>query len=200
MARRMRLPWWLQGGLTIIFLVYLVFEHSTSPNTSFLQPVTPAPVPQTPPVPEDTESRTWVTVLRVVDGDTFVVESASSSATVRIVGIDTPETVDPRRPVECFGREASEQLKLLLLHTKVQLVSDPTQADRDRYGRLLRFVFLPDGQDVGQLLLQDGYAQSVQYGSQPHEFTQQYQAAEEEAQMHGRGLWSPDACSSEHSH
>lgn len=134
------------------------------------------------------------TVSRVVDGDTFKVHLSGKEETVRIVGINTPETVDPRRPVECFGKEASQYAKQLLENKQVILEADETQQDKDRYGRLLRFVYFVDGSDVGLRLIREGYAQESLYGSTPHKFRQLYVEAQQLAQQEKRGLWSDDTC------
>ncbi len=89
-------------------------------------------------------------VTRVVDGDTIVLESGK---TVRFVGMDTPETVDPRRPVGCFGKEASNETKSLLTGKVVVLQKDVS--DVDKFGRILRYVFLP--LDNGQILFVNDY-------------------------------------------
>ena len=83
-------------------------------------------------------------VTRVVDGDTVKVEVRGVETTVRLVGIDTPETVRPGTPVECFGPAASARTKHLLRPGQaVRLVTDPTQDVRDRYGRLLAYLYEP---------------------------------------------------------
>jgi micrococcal nuclease len=132
-------------------------------------------------------------VTKVRDGDTIEINYNGKTEAVRLVGINTPETVDPRRPVQCFGKEASNKLKALLTQKAVSLETDATQSDRDRYGRLLRFVFL-DGQDVGLIMLKEGYAQESLYSSVPHLYRDLYLTAQKEAQDNERGLWSPDAC------
>ncbi len=132
-------------------------------------------------------------VEKVVDGDTIKVRMNGSLETVRLVGINTPESVDPRKEVECFGVQASDVLEEILLNQSVTLQSDDTQADRDRYGRLLRFVFL-DGQDVGLWLLQEGYARESLYSDTPHVYRDAYLAAEQAAQETGRGLWGEGVC------
>ena len=76
-------------------------------------------------------------VVRVIDGDTIQVQFSNQTETVRLIGIDTPETVDPRKPVQCFGREASDYAKGLLAGRIVSLEFDGTQGDRDKYHRLL---------------------------------------------------------------
>lgn len=132
-------------------------------------------------------------VVRVIDGDTIEVEHAGQKNKVRLVGVNTPESVDPRKGVECFGKAASAALTELLLHQQVTLEPDPTQADRDRYGRLLRFVFL-DGQDVGMWLLAEGYAQEALYSDIPHQYRDAYLFAQKQAQEQGKGMWADGVC------
>ena len=125
-------------------------------------------------------------VERVVDGDTLNALIDGISETVRIIGIDTPETVHPSKPVECFGREASNRLEELLAGRSVLLQTDSRQ-DRDRYGRLLRYIELDDG-DVGARMIRDGYAYS--YKQYPHPRLAEYNQLEQEARDASRGLWS----------
>jgi micrococcal nuclease len=141
-----------------------------------------------PGVPEGS-----VDVVRVVDGDTIVVSTSEGTEKVRLIGINTPETVDPRRPVECFGKEASRHTAELLSGKPVRLERDHRAGDRDKYGRLLRYVFLADGTLVNEQLIRDGYAQENGYG---HAYDQRdkFRAAEREAQENFRGLWSPAIC------
>ncbi len=132
-------------------------------------------------------------VTEVRDGDTIEVDYEDKTEAVRLVGINTPETVDPRKPAECFGKEASNRLKSLLQGKSVSLETDETQSDKDRYGRLLRFVFI-DGYDVGLLMLEEGYAQESLYSSIPHKYREKYLQAQKKAQDNSLGLWNPDAC------
>ena len=115
-------------------------------------PPAPRPGPATATLPAGVD----LTVERVVDGDTIVV---SGRRTVRLIGVDTPETKDPRRGVGCFGREASAfTTSLLPRGTPVRLVGDVEQ--RDRYDRTLAYVYrLPDGLFVNAELLRRGYAE-----------------------------------------
>ena len=133
-------------------------------------------------------------VTKVVDGDTIKVTIDDRIETVRLVGINTPETVDPRRSVECMGKEASAFAQQLVLGAVVRLEKDPTQGDRDRYGRLLRFVFLSDGTDVGKALLLAGFAHESLYSSKPHRYRTEYLSAQATAQVGQKGLWNPSAC------
>ena len=113
---------------------------------------TPRPGPATATLPAGVD----VTVERVVDGDTIVV---SGGRTIRLLGIDTPETKDPRRPVGCFGKEASGfTASLLPRGTRVRLVGDVEQ--RDRYDRTLAYVYrVSDAVFVNAELLRRGYAE-----------------------------------------
>lgn len=128
-----------------------------------------------------------VVVTRVVDGDTFDIENGKA---VRMVGIDTPETVDPKRPVGCFGKEASNETKSLLTGKVVILQKD--MSETDKYGRLLRYVFLPleDGQIlfVDDYLVREGFAKVLTYPPDV-KYNQQFRQAEEEAKQAKRGLW-----------
>lgn len=133
------------------------------------------------------------TVTKVIDGDTIEVLIDGQKQKVRVIGINTPETVDPRRPVECFGKEASDNAKSLLLNQTVKLESDPTQADKDKYGRLLRYMFLPDGTDFGLTMIKEGYAYEYTYDI-PYKYQKEYKAAQKEAESGQKGLWSNTSC------
>ncbi|MDZ4826811.1 MAG: thermonuclease family protein [Actinomycetota bacterium] len=129
-------------------------------------------------------------VERVVDGDTVRLTNGDS---VRLIGIDTPETVDPRQPVQCFGEEASEYAHELLDGESVYLELDPTQGELDRYGRVLAYVWLPDGRHVNEEMVAQGYAHEYTY-ELPYRYQDEFQAAEADARAADRGLWSPDTC------
>jgi len=87
-------------------------------------------------------------VVQVIDGDTIKVRIGRMVETVRLIGVDTPETVDPRRPVQYFGREASQFTKRMAHGEEVTMEPDPECSDRDRYRRLLRYVYLEDAKRV----------------------------------------------------
>jgi micrococcal nuclease len=137
---------------------------------------------------------TWSLVTAVVDGDTLKIEVDGQAETVRLIGIDTPEVVDPRRPVQCFGREASQKAKDVLLNQRVRLVADATQSERDKYGRLLRYVFLEDGTSFNQLMIEEGYAHEYTYDSNPYQYQSGFLTAERLAREGKRGLWNEQTC------
>lgn len=132
-------------------------------------------------------------VTRVVDGDTIKVQIGTTGETVRLIGINTPETVDPRKPVECFGIEASNRAKELLSGKYIRLESDPSQDDRDKYGRLLRYAYLEDGRFFNLMMIRDGYAYEYTY-SVPYLFQAEFKATQSAAEENKRGLWAPGAC------
>lgn len=136
----------------------------------------------------------WSLVTTVVDGDTLKAEVDGQMETIRLIGIDTPEVVDPRRPVQCFGWEASQKAKDILLNQRVRLVADVTQSERDKYGRLLRYVFLEDGTSFNQLMIEEGYAHEYTYDSNPYQYQSDFLTAERLAREGKRGLWNEQTC------
>ena len=133
-------------------------------------------------------------VTQVVDGDTIKVLMNNQTETIRLIGLDTPETVDPRKAVQCFGQEASNKAKELLTGKMVTLEADSTQGERDKYDRLLRYAFLEDGTLFNKLMISEGYAHEYTYGSNPYKYQADFQAAEVEARENNRGLWSAETC------
>ena len=126
-------------------------------------------------------------VTKVDDGDTIVVAMPSGQETVRLLGVDTPETKDPRKPIQCFGQSASRHTTALTLGKQVRLEADPINDDRDKYKRLLRYVYLPDGSMLNTALVRDGYA--FAYTVFPLTKVDEFVALEKEARRANRGLW-----------
>jgi len=124
---------------------------------------------------------------RVVDGDTIVVSIAGRIEKVRLIGVDTPETVHPQKPVEYFGREASAFTKRMVEGQTVRLEEDGQSANRDRYGRLLRYVFLPDGRLLNAEIIAQGYG--FTYVKYPFDRMEEFRRLERGAREKGRGLW-----------
>jgi len=121
-------------------------------------------------------------VERVVDGDTIIVEGVGR---VRLIGVDTPETVHPNRPVEFFGKEASAFTKGLLEGKRVRLEYD--QERQDRYGRTLAYVYLSDGTFVNAEIIRRGYGHA--YTRFPFRHMEAFRQYEREARDNRRGLW-----------
>ena len=179
------------SSIVVIFLGFGFLWFGLQPTT---QPIlTPSPTVIPTPQPEATSSATQgiegerALVTKVVDGDTIDLEDGR---TVRFVGIDTPETVDPRRPVGCFGKEASNETKSLLSGKFVILQKDVSETDK--YGRLLRYVYLPldNGQIlfVDDYLVREGFAKVLTYPPDV-KFNEQLREAERQAKINKKGLW-----------
>jgi endonuclease YncB( thermonuclease family) len=160
-----------------------------------------APAAQTPVVQEEAKVTEPVpaadnlySVVGVTDGDTIKVDIGGSIETIRLIGMDTPETVDPRKPVQCFGKESSDKAREMLGGKKVRLEADPTQGERDTYNRLLRYVYLEDGTSFDKWMIAEGYAHEYTYQSKPYKYQAEYQAAEKSAREGKKGLWADDTC------
>lgn len=132
-------------------------------------------------------------VIKIIDGDTLVASINGKNETLRLIGLDTPETVDPRKPVQCFGREASSKAKELLTGQPVRLEAEPSQGERDKYNRLLRYLFLEDGTNYQDYMIRQGYAHEYTYNI-PYKYQTQFKQAEDEARFAKRGLWADGAC------
>lgn len=128
-------------------------------------------------------------VNHYVDGDTIAVNMNGVSETVRFIGVDTPETHKPNTPVQCYGPAAAAYTKNLISSTggKVRLESDSLSTNRDRYNRLLRYVYLPDGRLVNEELIQNGYG--FYYPYFPFTKSRQFAADEKQAMAAYKGLW-----------
>ncbi|MDA3840145.1 MAG: thermonuclease family protein [Patescibacteria group bacterium] len=132
-------------------------------------------------------------VIDVIDGDTIKVNIDNQIKTVRLIGIDTPETVHPEKPVECFGRESSQKLKELLSGAEVYLEKDKTQDNLDKYSRLLRYVYRNDNLFINKWMIENGYAYEFTYEI-PYIYQNDFKEAETSAKNNKLGLWSDDVC------
>lgn len=158
-------------SITLLVIVLLLFNS-------------PVQLPQQVRVPSITpESKQMVKVIRVIDGDTIEIEGGQK---VRYIGINTPETVDPRRPVMCFGKEAAIKNKELVEGKEIRLEKDISETDK--YARLLRYVYIGD-LFVNDYLVRQGYAYASSYPPDV-KYQQQFREAQKEAQENNRGLWS----------
>jgi endonuclease YncB( thermonuclease family) len=126
-------------------------------------------------------------VVRFVDGDTITVDMNGHNETVRMIGVDTPETHKPNTPVQCYGPAAAAYTKNLIGSQRVRLEADPTNQNRDRYNRLLRYVYLPDNRLVSGELIANGYG--FAYTLFPFQKTDEFVAKEQSAKANAKGLW-----------
>lgn len=134
-----------------------------------------------------------VPVVRVVDGDTVILSIDGRDESVRLIGLDTPETVDPRKPVQCFGKEASEKAKTMLTDKRVRIERDPSQSERDKYDRLLVYLYLEDGTLFNKYMIEEGYGHEYTYIT-PYIHQQEFKSAEAFARTAQKGLWAPGVC------
>jgi micrococcal nuclease len=128
-------------------------------------------------------------VQRVVDGDTFVATVNGRRERVRVIGVDTPESVDPNRPDEPFGEEASDFAKHYLDGETVRMAGDVEP--RDRYGRMLAYVWLADGTFWNALLAAEGYAQQLTIPPNVT-YADLFRRLVGEARRQNRGLWAQE--------
>lgn len=138
-----------------------------------------------------TKDKKTFQVISIADGDTI---KLAEIGTVRLIGIDTPETKDPRKPVQCFGQEASNKIGELLTNSSVYLEFDPAQRI-DKYGRTLAYVFRNDGLDVNLEMVKQGFA--FAYTKYPNPRSGEFVNAQTEAKSKQTGLWLPSTCNGE---
>ncbi len=131
------------------------------------------------------------TVSRVVDGDTIVLENGEK---VRLIGVDTPETHDPRKPVEYFGKEATNFTRSLVEGQQVLIEKDPANAHighKDKYGRTLAYVWNQEGKFVNAEIVEQGYGHAMtQY---PFKYLNEFRGLEQHARQQEAGLWMSHA-------
>jgi micrococcal nuclease len=156
-----------------------IIQKSNSSETANIIAVQNTPKNSPEKTPEMMEAK----VIRVIDGDTIVIEGGER---VRYIGMDAPETVDPKKPIQCYGPEASAENKLLVEGKIVRLEKDTT--DKDIYGRLLRYVWLGDT-NIDLELVQLGFAYSDPFPPNT-KYEKQIFDAESSARSAHLGLWS----------
>ena len=124
----------------------------------------------------------WRKVERIIDGDTIVLDGEER---IRLIGVDTPETVHPTKPVEYFGKEASAFTKKIVHGKEVRLEYD--EDTKDRYGRTLAYVYLKDGTFLNAEIVKQGFG--FAYTRFPFRYMEEFRKYEREARETGRGLW-----------
>lgn len=126
-------------------------------------------------------------VTDFADGDTISVDMNGQIERIRMIGVDTPETHDPRKAVQCYGEAASAFTKQLIGNQPVRLASDPLSTNRDRYNRLLRYAYLPDGRLVEAEIIKQGFG--FAYTSFPFGKSDEFKQLQASAQSQNAGLW-----------
>lgn len=165
----------ISGGV-VVFYGLKSFSENTLPEA--------LPTPQITPIESSAfEADSFKKVIRVIDGDTIEIEG---DITVRYIGVNTPETVDPRQTQQCFGKEASNKNKELVEGKLVRLERDISETDR--YGRLLRYVWLDDLL-INDYLVQEGFAQASSYPPDV-KYQELFLKSQAAAQQNKKGLWA----------
>ncbi len=160
--------------LTLIVIVYLLSIVSTkingqsTPSASNLAPG-------------------YYKVSRFVDGDTISIDMNGKTEKVRFIGVDTPETHKPNTPVQCYGPAAAAFTKNTIGQQKVRLEADPLSTNRDKYNRLLRYVYLPDGTNLNAKLISTG--NGFYYPYFPFQKSSEFSILQDQARAKNKGLW-----------
>lgn len=128
-------------------------------------------------------------VVYVLDGDSIKAKVDKHIITLRLLGIDTPETIDPRKPNQCYGKVASDETKLLLTGREIRLKLNPDREEKDKYGRYLAYVYRDDGLFINEYLLENGFAREYTYGSN-YLYRDDFKKIEQVAKNKNIGLWS----------
>lgn len=170
-----------KGFFTIFVSLVLIILALIKPNE------TTAPINSTNNS-EDTSMT--IKVLDVIDGDTIKVLYNGQERNLRLIGIDSPETNHPSKPVQCYGIEAKEFLKETLNGKTITLEKDISETDR--YGRLLRYVYL-EGIMINKVVVQEGYAHAKAFEPDT-KYKETLDKAQDEASLNQRGLWNPNTC------
>lgn len=171
---------------SIILLVLVIVFVSSVITGCTQQPIEIDNATQNTSINEMIKDMEKVVVKKVVDGDTFETEDGYK---VRLIGCDTPETVKPNHPVEFYGKEASDFTKKMLTGKTVYMKKDV--GDTDKYGRLLRYVYLEDGIFYNEYLIKEGYARVMTI--QPNvAFQDSFLEAERYARENNKGLWGKE--------
>jgi len=127
-------------------------------------------------------------VVSYSDGDTITVDMNGTKEEIRFIGVDTPETHDPRKNVQCGGPAASAYTRQRIgAYGKVRLQSDALSSNRDRYNRLLRYVYLPDGTLMNQNLIATGHGFAYTYF--PFTKSALFGKLEAQARQAKKGVW-----------
>lgn len=127
-------------------------------------------------------------VTQIFDGDTIEVLLGDSREKIRFIGLDTPETNHPDKAVQCYGHAAKNRLTKLIGNQDVRLEADPTNTNRDRYKRLLRYVYLEDGTLLNQAMIKEGYG--FAYVAFPFQKMPDFVTSQQYAKENQLGLWA----------
>lgn len=182
--------------LLILAIVVFVFSLALRPTKHPIKANNVYPTVSSLPTPtissyfvpiETNNTGETITLSRVIDGDTIEIKQSNKVDRVRLIGIDTPELHSKTRDT-CFGEEAANHLTELLDDHELKLEFDPVAGERDKYQRLLRYVWV-DNQNIGTIMIADGFAREYTYARKEYKYQTQYKQAEAQAKSSQLGLW-----------
>lgn len=178
--------------LTYLSLLYLFLVGSISVGYLTLKPTLESISLEQFDVVEDKEilgaDVSIVQVISVTDGDTFRIKSGDESIPVRLIAVDTPEIHHPTIKKKCYGDEAKDFLEKNILNKNVRLEKETLDSNTDRYGRLLRYVFLEDGTNMNEEIVKNGYGIEKTY-VKGYKYQQLFKDAQMHAERNKLGLW-----------
>lgn len=133
-------------------------------------------------------------VINVLDGDTLVANVAGKEVTVRLIGMDTPEVVDPRKPVQCYGPQASAKAKEILSHKEIYIEKEKSKGkgnkEYDIYGRVLAYAKFADGTSYNQYMIEKGFAKEYTFNKEKYKYQSEFKEAQKKAKKEKLGLWN----------
>ena len=180
---------------TIVFLFLYALPRPR--EAEFIQPARQkrqtAPVTHSKSAVADIRLPMFYSVVHVIDGDTIDIATGGVVERIRLIGINVPETVDPRKPVECFGKEASDAAKKLLAGKRVRTEEDSSQGKYDKHGRVLGYIFTEDGMFLNEYMIAEGYAYEYTYHA-PYKYQAEFRNAQKIVRAEQKGLWAPGVC------
>ncbi len=142
---------------------------------------------------EDIRENVLYRVTSVLDGDTLIANVAGHEVTLRLLGIDTPEIVDPRKPVQCYGPEASAKARELLAGKEIYIekdgIKEHTTGNYDKYGRVLAYVKMADGTLYNQKMIEEGFAREYTFGKEKYIYQKEFKDVQKKAKKEKVGLW-----------
>lgn len=177
----------------IVFIIGIIVQQLNARQPINSQAKVQPTLPYVSITPIEREKE-YAHVIRIVDGDTIEVQTSDSAKfTVRYIGMDTPEIHHPTKKVQCFGKEAADKNTEIVFNRDIYMVKDISETDR--YGRLLRYIYVPNSEAtqsalfVNEYLVKEGYAHAATF---PPDVAYQdlFRQAEDDARTHRRGLWS----------
>ena len=176
---------WVIAGVLFLILIFKILQNRNQRVIvkENINPIEKLKLAATTPIIKQ-ES---VEVVKVIDGDTVRVKVNGKEESVRLIGIDTPEKN------ECFEKEATEKAKELMENKKIKLEADDSQDNRDKYDRLLRYIYLEDGTLINEKLIEEGYGTEYTYKI-PYKFQTEFKAAEKIAKGEKMGIWADGVC------